>query len=29
MEEVVIKRVSDDRTVAAWKPATGVELVKN
>ena len=29
MEEVVIKRVSDDQTVAAWKPATGVEIVKN
>jgi hypothetical protein len=29
MEEVVIKRVSDDRTVAAWKPVTGVEIVKN
>ena len=29
MEEVVIKRVSDDRTVAAWKPATGVEVMKN
>jgi hypothetical protein len=29
MEEVVIKRVSDDQTVAAWKPATGVEVMKN
>ena len=29
MEEVVVKRVSDDRTVAAWKPATGIEVMKN
>lgn len=29
MEEVVIKRVSDDQTVATWKPATGVEIIKN
>ena len=29
MEEVVIKRVSDDRIVATWKPATGVEVMKN
>jgi hypothetical protein len=29
MEEVTIKRVSDDQTVAMWKPATGVEKVKN
>ena len=29
MEDVVIKRVSNDQTVATWKPATGVEIVKN
>jgi hypothetical protein len=27
MEEVVIKRVSDDQTLATWKPATGVLVV--
>lgn len=26
LEEVVLKRVSDDQTVAAWKPTTGVQL---
>jgi len=26
LEEVVLKRLSDDQTVAAWKPATGVQL---
>jgi hypothetical protein len=26
MEEVVLKRLPDDQTVAAWKPATGVQL---
>jgi len=29
MDEVTIKRVSDDQTVATWKPATGVEVMKN
>ena len=29
MEDVTIKRVTDDQAVATWKPATGVELVKN
>jgi hypothetical protein len=28
MEEVVIKRVADDQTVATWKPAVGVQLMK-
>jgi hypothetical protein len=27
MEEVVIKRLPDDATVAVWKPSTGVQLV--
>jgi hypothetical protein len=26
LQEVVIKRLPDDQTVAAWKPATGVQL---
>ena len=26
LEEVVLKRLPDDQTVAAWKPATGVQL---
>ncbi|MCS6924484.1 MAG: hypothetical protein NZ578_01150 [Candidatus Binatia bacterium] len=26
LEEVVIKRLPDDQTVASWKPATGVQL---
>jgi len=26
LEEVVIKQLPDDQTVAAWKPATGVQL---
>lgn len=26
LEEVVIKRLPDEQTVAAWKPATGVQL---
>jgi hypothetical protein len=26
MEEVVIKRLPEDVTVANWKPATGVQL---
>ncbi len=26
LEEVVIKRLPDDQTVAAWKPATGLQL---
>jgi hypothetical protein len=29
MDEVTIKRVSDDQTVATWKPETGVEIIKN
>jgi hypothetical protein len=29
MDEVTIKRVSDDQVVATWKPATGVEVIKN
>jgi hypothetical protein len=29
MEEVTIKRVSDDQIVATWKPAKGVAIVKN
>jgi hypothetical protein len=27
MEEVTIKRVADDKTVATWKPATGVAVL--
>ena len=26
MEEVMLKRLPDDQTVAAWKPSTGVQL---
>jgi hypothetical protein len=26
LEEIVLKRLPDDQTVAAWKPATGVQL---
>jgi hypothetical protein len=26
LDEIVIKRLPDDQTVAAWKPATGVQL---
>jgi hypothetical protein len=29
MDEVTIKRVSDDQIVATWKPTTGVEVSKN
>jgi hypothetical protein len=29
MDEVTIKRVSDDQVVATWKPTTGVEVIKN
>jgi hypothetical protein len=28
LEEIVIKRLPDDKTVAAWKPLTGVQLFK-
>jgi hypothetical protein len=27
LEEIVLKRLPDDETVANWKPATGVQLV--
>ncbi|MBM4254673.1 MAG: hypothetical protein FJ147_02115 [Deltaproteobacteria bacterium] len=29
MDEVTIKRLPDDHVVATWKPATGVEIIKN
>ncbi len=29
MDEVTIKRLPDDQTVATWKPSTGVEVIKN